>query len=80
LGYENHVRSFSNRPDHDFGIVAQTHAFVITGEVDGNRVVARTLKERQDPMPVPSHPASAWDQDERCGHSLFLASMLIFKR
>jgi hypothetical protein len=60
--------------DHDFGIVVQAHAFVVTGQVDGNRFVVRTLQERRDPMPVPSHPASAWDQDERRGHSRFLAS------
>ena len=48
LGHENHVRPVSNRADHDPGIVVQTQAFVVTGQVHGDRLVARTLKERRE--------------------------------
>jgi hypothetical protein len=66
LGHEDHVRPLSDRPDYDFGIVVQPSTLVVTGQDDGNRFVVRMLEEWRDSMPIPGHPTSARDQDERC--------------
>src|SRR5512146_3220116 len=62
---EDDIRSRSDRLRDYVRVVPETLARIVRRQVDRDRLAASLLEERHDPVPVPSHPAGARDEDER---------------
>lgn len=65
LSDEHHVMALADGLDNQSRVIRQTGVFVVTGEIDGDGVMASSLQQGNDAAPVPGCAAGSGYQNER---------------